>query len=331
MKLEFPKLTHMKKKEYKVVLITLNYNQNDYTLKCIDSILESNYKNYTILLIDNGSEQGNYNELKSKLPKDRHINLHRIEQNRGYVGGINYGLEKGVELNPDYFLIMNNDTIIDKSAISELVDTIKKFNDKAIVTGKVYHYDDPQRLQDIGYSFKSMKSLRYNRIGFNEIDKGQYDQIAERDMIDDMFWLLPSDLYKKINGYSPYFWFNAEQADFALRAKKVGYKLIYTYKAKLWHKGSVSIGGSVKNPKLAYWNIQSTLIFRYMNLPKHLFCLELLRVLYGIMGTYIRTTLNFMQKGGGDFDYANAKLKGVLYFVKWLLIRNVNTGYNPYN
>ena len=38
-----------------VVIITLNYNQNGYTLKCIESVLKSSYTNFKLLLIDNGS------------------------------------------------------------------------------------------------------------------------------------------------------------------------------------------------------------------------------------------------------------------------------------
>ena len=94
------------------------------------------------------------------MSNDSRIILKRIIQNRGYVGGINYGLEEGIKLNPDYFLIMNNDTIIDKNAITELVNACKRHEDKAIVTGKVYHYEEPNKLQNIGYYFKN-KYLDY--------------------------------------------------------------------------------------------------------------------------------------------------------------------------
>lgn len=313
-----------------VIIITLNYNQNDYTLKCIDSILKSNYNNYMILLIDNGSVHDNYKELESKLPNDNHIILHRIEQNRGYVGGINYGLENGAKLNPDYFLIMNNDTILDKNAITELVSTCVEYNDKAIVTGKVYHYDEPNKLQDVGYTFKSKKRLQFNRVGLNEIDKGQYDKVLERDMLDDVFWLFSIKLYKKIDGYSPYFWFNAEQADFALRAKEAGYKLIYTPKAKLWHKGSVSIGGRYMNPKLAYWHIQSTLIMRYLHLSKFNFVVYFLIIMNSIIRTSLKS-LFFRLKGDKSLMlYSSAKRKGLYYFLHWLIKRNENVGYVPF-
>ena len=65
----------------KVVVIMLNYNQNDYTLKCVDSVLESEYENFEILLIDNGSSKENFIDLKEKLPIHNKLILKRLEEN----------------------------------------------------------------------------------------------------------------------------------------------------------------------------------------------------------------------------------------------------------
>jgi GT2 family glycosyltransferase len=314
-----------------VVIITLNYNQNDYTVKCIESILKSNYDNFKLLLIDNGSNLENYENLKSSLPNNPILELCRIDDNRGYVGGINFGLEKANAYNPEYCLIMNNDTILDENAISELVTTSKNFDDKAIVSGKVYHYDEPNVLQDIGLIFSNRKALKFSRIGIDEEDIGQFDEVSERDLLDDVFWLFPINLYHKIGGYSPYFWFNAEQADFGLRAKEEGYKLIFTPKAKLWHKGSISIGGRGRNPKLAYWHVQSTLIFRYLHLSKIEFSIQYFKMGISIISSYFKVIVEKFKGVKIDFGYPNAKLKGFQYFNKWFFLRNENKGDNPFN
>lgn len=311
-------------------IITLNYNQNDYTIKCVESLLKTNYQEFQIILVDNGSSEENYNILLSELPEDNRLKLHRLVNNRGYVGGINFGLEESKNSNVSYILILNNDTLLDPEAVGELVKTCDDYNQKAIVTGKVYHYDDPNRLQDIGYSYRSKKALQFNRIGLNEIDDGQFDEICERDMLDDVFWLFSRKLLDQIGGYSPYFWFNAEQADFALRAKKEGYKLIFTPKAKLWHKGSISIGGRDRNPILAYWHIQSTLIFRYLHLSKFQFLLQYFRVVREIFTGYLKAIINKLKGQEYDFNYPLAKLQGFRYFNKWFFIRNVNTGIEPF-
>jgi GT2 family glycosyltransferase len=314
----------------KVVIITLNFNQNDYTLKFVESLLKSDYLKLVLLLVDNGSTEERYNDLKETIPDDTRIILKRITINCGYVGGINYGLEQGILLNPDYFLIINNDTIINEKAVSELVKTCKSYSDKAIVTGKVYHYEEPDKLQDIGYTFANKKQLIINRIGANEIDRGQYNEIAERDLLDDVYWLFPTELYHKIGGYSRYFWFNAEQADFAVRAKKAGYKLIYTPEAKLWHKGSVSIGGRNMNPSLVYWDIQSSLIFRHLHISKFQLILFFFSVIDSIFRSYFKCVISLFRGKRTSFNYANAKLSGMLYYLKWIFIKNENSGINPF-
>ena len=62
----------------KVIVVTLNYNQNQYTLYCINSLLKSDYNNFQILLIDNGSTEKNYADLEHKLPNDTRLVLRRI-------------------------------------------------------------------------------------------------------------------------------------------------------------------------------------------------------------------------------------------------------------
>lgn len=313
-----------------VVVILVNYNQNEYTLKCVESLLDSDYNNFKIVLVDNGSTQKNGDELVRNLPNHDKFIFKRLVDNRGYAEGTNYGLAEGIKLNPDFFLIMNNDTIIDKYAIKELVKTCKDYDEKVIVTGKVYHYDEPDKLQIVGYRLKNKKILTYEQLGLDEPDQGQYDNIEVRDMIDDVFVLHPVSIYKSIGGYSPYLWVNGVNIDMALRAKKIGYTLVYTPHAKLWHKGSVSIGGRNMNPKLAYWNIQSSLILRYLYLNKSNFLTYYLTVVFSVFRTYLKSIYLRVFRNENIVQYAKAKYKGLVYFNHWIFKKNHNNGYNPF-
>lgn len=313
-----------------VSVITLNFNQNEYTLKCVESILKSNYHNFQLLLIDNGSKVENFKKLKENLPKDSKLKLLRINDNLGYVGGINFGLLKSKKMGASHVMILNNDTLLDSNAIKTLISTSNDFDHNSIVTGKVYHYNEPNKLQNIGYLFGNKRTLQFKSIGLNEDDVGQFNDVSERDMLDDIFWLFSIKLYDQIGGYCPYFWFNAEQADFALRAKKKGYKLIYSPNAKLWHKGSVSIGGRDRNPKLAYWNIQSSLILRYIHLNKLNFLVYFILILNSVLSTNVKSIYYRLNGNKGWKTYAYAKRKGLMYFLNWIIFKNINIGKNPF-
>lgn len=315
------------KENNSVVIITLNYNQSVMTLECVDSILKSSYKNYKLIVVDNGSNKEEFAYLKSNLNSS--VIIERIEKNCGYVGGINHGFDKGGELKPDYFLIMNNDTIIDENAIKHLVETGERYDQNAIISGKVYHFDQPGVLQYVGGVYKDKKYLKMNNIHVNEKDEGQCDLEDERDMLDDIFWLLPNKIFENIGKYSDHFFLYAEQADYAQRAVKSGYKLIYTPKSKLWHKGSITTGdGNRFSPVVNFWRKKSSVIYKYKNLNWKYFWVYLFKTL---SKQTINNMLNFLKlRNAPDKRSEYAALIGTVYGIKWIFHKKPDNGFNPF-
>lgn len=319
-----------KNKRDLVAVILLNYNQEDYTIKCVESILNTNYKDLIVMLVDNGSRVESVTRLYNELPDDSRLIFKQLKDNIGYSRGSNFAKEEAYKFNPKYFLIMNNDTILANDAIEELVKCSKRHNNKARVTGKVYHYNSPNKLQLVGYKFKNKRLLTFYRFGVDEVDNAQYEEEIELDMLDDIFVLQHVSLYEKIGGYSPYLFLNGVNQDLSLNAVKAGYKLIYTPKAKLWHKGSASIGGRNLNPKLAFWSIESKLIVRYLHLNKMNFKIYYLKTCFEILRT---KTKAFLYKTLGKKNitkYADAKYKALLSFNKWSKNKTINEGITPY-
>ncbi len=314
--------------ESKVAVLLLNYNQSNMTLECVASVLNTDYPDFEIFVIDNGSKTEDRENLKNKLPGNIHFAV--IEKNRGYVGGMNFALETASKHNPAYFLVMNNDTLIDPHAIKSLVVTSQKYQDHCIVTGKVYHFDQPAIIQHIGWEFTNKKMLKMRRIGDNVPDQGQFDQETVMDMIDDIFWLLPAQVYKQVGGYSTYFWFNAEQADLALRAVKQGNKLIYTPNAKLWHKGSLSIGGRDNNPRLIYYNLYSHLLFLFLHITWYRFIWVFIVVKGHFILHLVKNIIKLIIGRKTNFLCTFAEFRAIISFVKWIIIRNKNSGFNPF-
>lgn len=316
----------------KVTVITLNYNETDYTYNCVKSILESNYSNFELILVDNGSSLENFKLLKNKLPKDDRLLIARLEDNIGYVGGVNYGLKKANETDCDYFLIMNNDTLIDTEAIKELVITSEKHQGKAIVSGKVYNYDENDILQYIGQDFDPKQTLNQKPYVMNrrENDEGQYDREIEMGMLDDIFWMLSKEIYDNVGLYSDFFFLYGEQNDYAFRTIKKGYKLIYTYKAKLWHKGGITVDSGnkwLKSPKVEYWGTMAVLKLCELHLEKHK--KNKFRKNF-ILRTSAKKIFLFLT-GQIKYNIVKSHFLAVKHFRFWNEIRYKDNGYNPFN
>ncbi|TNE29744.1 MAG: glycosyltransferase [Bacteroidetes bacterium] len=313
-----------------VTAITLNYNQSKYTIDCAQSVLDSDYGDFQLIIIDNGSTEENYQSLLSglDLSNDR-LRVVRLKDNVGYVGGVNIGLKKVFEEdNSDFCLVLNNDTLIDPGAISSLVETATKFENKAIVSGKVYHYDEPTYLQYIG-NRKQPGILNYKSLvsGGRELDSGQFDQEMELDMLDDIFWLIPKSIFEVVGYYSDYFFLYGEQNDYAIRAIKSGFTLVYTPSAKIWHKGSITTAdGDRDSPKLLYWKILSTCklsVIHWTEKESKSFVENWKRKL---LFRYLLKAI-LRQK---SWNHYKAVVKAFSVFNHWNEVRYKDNGYNPF-
>ncbi|RLJ02939.1 MAG: glycosyltransferase family 2 protein [Candidatus Aenigmatarchaeota archaeon] len=245
----------MNQKYPKVIVLILSYNGKHLLKEAVSSYLENDYPNFEVVVIDNGSNDGTKEYVQKNFPKAKVI---RIERNRGYSGGFNFGLDFAFNKNKaDYVLITNNDVKADKKVISELVKVAETDEKIGFVTGKVYYYDSPNVFQTVG---KKEDQIRWNgdHIGNREEDKGQYENISERCFADDIFTLVSKKLYRDIGGYDTTFFLQSEEYDWQARAKKLGYKIMYTPYAKIWHKESMTIG---RNSALkAYYDARNPML-----------------------------------------------------------------------
>jgi GT2 family glycosyltransferase len=251
----------------KVFVITLNWNGKQWLEDCLSSILGLDYPDFEVVMVDNGSTDGSVELVRQKFPS-----VHVVENgsNLGYARGFNAGLEYAAARGAEYFLIMNNDTVIDRGALAALVEAAQSLPKAGFVTGKVYFYDEPDRLQTVG---KKEDPIVWNgdHIGWLEKDVGQYETVEERAFLDDVMTLVDRRLYDEIGGYDPQFFLQAEEFDWQARAKKRGWRFYYTPKAKIWHRVSMSMGGA-GNPIGRYFDTRSRMVVmaRYLSLPRFL-------------------------------------------------------------
>lgn len=239
----------------KLYIITLNWNGKSDTIECLQSLYKIEYPNYEIVVVDNWSTDDSVEVFKNKF-----VGLSVIEnkKNLGYGAGVNKGLEFAYFKGADYFLILNNDTIIDRMAPTEMVKLAESDADVGFVSGKVYFYDKLDIIQTVGKK-ENRICLAEGQIGMRERDVGQFDKIEDRDFVDDVFLLVRRRVIEEVGMYDPQFFAYGEIIDWCVRVRKAGYKIMYTPGAKIWHKVSMSTGGG-SNPINIYYITRSRII-----------------------------------------------------------------------
>lgn len=239
----------------KVTVLILSYNGRHLLDEAISSYKANTYDNFSIAVIDNGSSDGTVDFVTANYPD---VKLLRIDKNRGYSGGFNFGLEYAFgEGKSDFVLITNNDVKADINVIKELVSIAVKDETNGFVTGKVLFYEKKNVFQTVGLHYDPVR-INGGHIGWGEEDNGQYDEVTERHFADDVFMLVSRKLYREAGGYDIEFVLQAEQFDWQFRAKSKGYRIMYTPYAKIWHKDSMTIGRN--SPSKSYYDSRNPMI-----------------------------------------------------------------------
>lgn len=238
----------------KVFIIVLNWNRHKDTIECIESLKRVTYPNYGVVIVDNGSTDGSEEILKKRFPE---IPLIQAGENLGYAGGNNVGIRYALEKGGDYIILLNNDTIVDPEFVTELVKVATSGASAEILNAKIYFYDQPDVLWCCGTRF-SLRSGWSRQIGYGERDNGQYDSIQEVDVPCGCAMMVPRSLCERVGLLNEEYFCYVEEAEWALRAKKEGFRVIYVPGAKVWHKVGASSDG-MKSGAYIYYALRNTL------------------------------------------------------------------------
>lgn len=216
-------------KEPLVSVIIPTYNRKKDVIECIKSIKKSNYKNIEIIVIDNVSTDGTYEEVKKKFPD---IIVKRNKKNLGSA----FSRSRGIKIaKGEFLLFIDSDVEIDKNAINELVKT---FDNKEIGLAMplIYYYDNPKQIFCAG-AIISLKTGMTKYPNSRDIDSGQFNKIKiiKNGHAMTMF-MTKKSIAKKVGGFDTSYYFFYEESDFALKIEKRGYKIALVPFAKAWHK-----------------------------------------------------------------------------------------------
>jgi len=210
-------------KAKKVSIIILNWNGLDFTKKCLASIKSKTpCPDYEIIVVDNGSDAKEVRELKKMRAKKAIGKLVLNGSNRGFSGGNNQGIKIA---EGDYLLLLNNDTTLTKNWLVELAKTAEKDPKIGIVGPNIESYCQPGVVFGGGYvDISGAARHSYSK------EEGDAEQVGGAALF------FKRAVLEKIGGldegFNPIYF---EETDFCARARKAGFRVVFTPKSKVIH------------------------------------------------------------------------------------------------
>ena len=219
----------------RVSVIVLCYNQLEYTKQCVKSVLENTaYPNYELVLVDNASSDGTAEWLATLSGIDK-VKTVINRENRGFAGGNNDGIKAS---DGDYFVLLNNDTLVTRGWLTGLVKWVSREDDRVGLAGPVTNSIGNEAMINLGYFKKTgkMPRLAYEYTAANMGNEYPHNGILA------MFCVIFSrELTEKIGlldeGYGVGMF---EDDDYSTAAKSAGYRLVMAEDVFVHHYGSVS-------------------------------------------------------------------------------------------
>ncbi len=160
-----------------VAVILLNWNGLSDTLECIRSLLEQDYVNFNIFVVDNGSLEDPESTI-GQLPR---TTLIKAGSNLGFCRGNNLGIETASNAHFKYCWILNNDTIVERDALRVLVEFLDGNPKCNAVTNRINNADDRESCWFAGGTIcAGVPSHRMDFIGHpkSDVNAGKTDFLS---------------------------------------------------------------------------------------------------------------------------------------------------------
>ena len=229
-----------------VWIILVNWNGRDLTLDCLDSLRGVGYGNRRILVVDNGSTDGSLDAIRDRFPD---VAVHPLGENRRFAGGNNAGIWHALAHGADLLLLLNNDTTVDPGFLDALVERIMSDPAIGIVAPKILYHSAPDVLWYAGGAISFWRGTMRHR-GIREQDRGQWDVAGETGYASGCCLLARSELVETIGALDESYFMYTEDADWCMRARRAGYRVVFEPRARIWHRISASAGGHLSRFKL---------------------------------------------------------------------------------
>jgi len=226
-----------------VFIVILNWNGWRDTHACLASLTGLDYPNYRVVVVDNASEDGSEERLRALHPE---LTLLQSGANLGFAGGNNVGLRYALAGGAEYVWLLNNDTLVEADALTQLVTKMRREPDLGLCGSTLVYEAERDRVQALGGArynrwLGAVRHLGQHQARTHPIDEGaverQLDYLIGASMLASRPFLEQVGLLQE--DYFLYF----EELDWAARARG-RFRLGYAAKSIVLHKEGSSIGGT---------------------------------------------------------------------------------------
>lgn len=231
-----------------VWIILVNWNGRAVTLDCLASLRRVKHPSFRVLVVDNASTDGSAAAIRAEYPE---VEVLEMPANLRFAGGNNAGIRHALARGAGRIVLLNNDTTVAPDFLTRLEERLAADPGAGVAAPKIYYHAEPDRLWFAGGEI-SFWTGTMRHTGIRERDTGRWDVPREIDYATGCCLLTTPAVLERAGLLDEGFFIYAEDADWSLRVRRSGYRVLYEPRARVWHKVSVTSGGHLSGFKLRH-------------------------------------------------------------------------------
>ena len=244
-----------------ISVIIANLNGEQYLTDCLQSLSEQTFRDFEVIVVDNGSTDRSLGILKNDFPW---VKVIALEKNTGFARANNIGFEAS---SAKYAVTLNNDTITDHGWLEALYKSAEADGRIGMVASKIFLGREGSEIDSAGLLLYPDGMSRQR--GHGETDQAQFDAIREVLFPSACAALYRREMLQEIGFFDEDFFSYCEDADLGLRGILANWKAVLSPAAIVRHLYSQT-GGRYSDFKAYhvernhFWVLLKDLPFSYL-------------------------------------------------------------------
>jgi GT2 family glycosyltransferase len=234
----------------KVGIILINYKDyaQQFLTDCRDSLRQTDYPKdkFFVYIVDNATTEETQNYLRKEYPEAIII---PNEENSGWGGGNNKGIERAFQDGCDDIVFLNMDVIVEKNWLKELVKAAYADSRIGITQAKLLLHPIPpdgqpminslgNEIHFLGFGFCRGYGMKESQLksSFDFQPSFYGSRLAEIPYASGAAMYVRGDVFRKIGLCDEELFMYSDDSEFCLRAKLMGYRVVLSPSSIVWHK-----------------------------------------------------------------------------------------------
>ncbi len=226
----------------KVLIGIIACNQKSKTLACLESLEKSEFQDFEVFLVDNGSGEG----ITESAQRFSMVKTHAESSNLGASAGRNLILRYFDKGSWPYLLFLDNDMIVPPGTLGKMIQRAESLQAQGRPLGglgaHIVYQDKPEQYWSAGGGLVDWENAWFRETGQGGRNGVDFQESRRVESIPTAFLLVTREAVEKVGDFAEDYFFYFEDADWCWRIIEAGFELWSVPEAVALHDASSAVG-----------------------------------------------------------------------------------------